>query len=78
MKSTDTLRIATEEAKPELTEHERLIDALSEVIEQRFVEKWLRTPNPAFGGSKPLQVIERGESDRLWEMIYFLRSGVPS
>ena len=22
-------------------------------------------------------VIERGEGDRLWEMIYFLRSGVP-
>ena len=38
---------------------------------------WLKTPNPAFGGSQPLQVIERGEIDRLWRMIYFLESGSP-
>jgi DNA-binding transcriptional regulator YiaG len=60
-----------------LTELERLTGALSEVIKRESLEKWLRTPNPAFGGSKPLEVIERGESDRLWEMVYFLRSGVP-
>jgi DNA-binding XRE family transcriptional regulator len=39
---------------------------------------WLKTPNPAFGGSQPLQVIERGEIDRVWRMIYFLESGSPS
>jgi transcriptional regulator with XRE-family HTH domain len=39
---------------------------------------WLKTPNKAFGGSQPLQVIERGEIDRLWRMIYFLESGSPS
>ena len=39
---------------------------------------WLKTPNPAFGGSQPLQVIERGEIDRIWRMIYFLESGSPS
>jgi hypothetical protein len=60
-----------------LTELERLTRALSEVIKREALGKWLQTPNPAFGGSKPLEVIERGESDRLWEMIYFLRSGVP-
>jgi hypothetical protein len=27
---------------------------------------------------KPLEVIDRGEGDRIWSMIYFLRSGVPS
>jgi hypothetical protein len=42
------------------------------------VTAWLETPNEAFDGSTPLQVIERGESDRLWRMIYFLRSGEPS
>ena len=61
-----------------LTELERLTIALSEVIKKDSLGKWLQTPNPAFGGSKPLEVIERGESDRLWEMVYFLRSGVPS
>ncbi len=39
---------------------------------------WLKAPNPAFGGSQPLQVIERGEIDRLWRMIYFLESGAAS
>ena len=39
---------------------------------------WLKTPNPAFGGSQPLQVIERGEIDRIWRMVYFLESGSPS
>lgn len=39
---------------------------------------WLKTPNKAFGGSQPLQVIERGEIDRVWRMVYFLESGTPS
>ena len=39
---------------------------------------WLKAPNKAFGGSQPLQVIERGEIDRIWRMIYFLESGSPS
>lgn len=39
---------------------------------------WLKTPNKAFEGSQPIQVIERGEVDRIWRMIYFLESGSPS
>ena len=39
---------------------------------------WLKAPNKAFGGSQPLQVIERGEIDRVWRMIHFLESGAPS
>jgi DNA-binding transcriptional regulator YiaG len=39
---------------------------------------WLKTANKAFNGSQPLQVIERGEIDRIWRMIYFLESGSPS
>jgi hypothetical protein len=39
---------------------------------------WLKTSNTAFDGSQPLQVIERGEIDRVWRMIYFLESGSSS
>lgn len=39
---------------------------------------WLKTPNKGFGGSQPLQVIERGEIDRVWRMVHFLESGSPS
>jgi len=56
----------------------RLTDALSEVMKKESLGTWLRTPNNAFDGLKPLEVIDRGESDRIWSMIYFLRSGVPS
>jgi hypothetical protein len=30
---------------------------------------WLRTPNPAFEGQTPIQVIERAQSNRIWRMI---------
>jgi hypothetical protein len=56
----------------------RVIDALGEVIQKDVIGPWLEQPNEAFGGLKPIEVIERGEVDRIWEMIYFLRSGSPA
>jgi Protein of unknown function (DUF2384) len=61
-----------------LRELSHLTDALAEIMKEDSVGAWLNAPNPAFSGRKPLEVIERGESDRLWSMIYFLRSGAPS
>jgi len=70
---------ATKPAAIKFTELNRLFDALADLTQNREeVTAWLETPNEAFDGSTPLQVIERGESDRLWRMIYFLRSGEPS
>ena len=68
----------TEVVARRLIELRRLTKALSEVIKKEFLGVWLQTPNDAFDGLKPLEVIERGESDRLWSMICFLRSGDPS
>jgi hypothetical protein len=42
------------------------------------INRLLKTPNDAFDGSRPLDLIDQGESDRIWSMIYFLRCGVPS
>lgn len=53
----------------------RLFEALAEVVPASQIGPWLDIPNPAFDGSTPLQVIERGESDRLWRMIWELRMG---
>lgn len=61
-----------------LTELDRLTAALSEVVKKETLGSWLQTPNSAFDNLKPIEVIERGESDRIWSMIYFLRSGVPA
>jgi uncharacterized protein (DUF2384 family) len=58
---------------------EELLQALADLTQDREeVTAWLQEPNEAFDGSSPLQVIERGESDRIWRMIYYLRSGEPS
>lgn len=61
-----------------LNEVKRLKDALADVMKAEFIAGWLQTPNDAFGGLKPLEVIERGETDQIWRMIYYLESGVPS
>lgn len=69
---------ATEPARRKFTELGRLFDALNDLMENpRQLAEWLQEPNPAFDGSTPVQVIERGESDRLWRMIYALESGEP-
>jgi hypothetical protein len=55
----------------------RLFDALADIIKAKAIGPWLQQSNPAFDGSTPLQVIERGETDRLWRMIWHLREGNP-
>lgn len=55
----------------------RLYEALAEVVEQESSGAWFVTPNEVFGGLKPIEVIERGEIDRLWDMVFRLRSGMP-
>ncbi|MGA2541174.1 MAG: hypothetical protein ABSG78_06375 [Verrucomicrobiota bacterium] len=60
-----------------LTEIDRLFSALENLVSPEAIGPWLKDPNPAFDGSTPLQVIERGESDRIWRMVYELESGEP-
>jgi DNA-binding transcriptional regulator YiaG len=68
----------TEVVTRRLKELKRLVNALSEVMKMDSIGIWLQTPNEAFDELKPLEVIDRGEIDRLWSMIFSLRSGVPS
>jgi Antitoxin Xre/MbcA/ParS C-terminal toxin-binding domain len=74
---TEQATMPTESVARRLLELKRLTSALSEVMKKESLGKWLQTPNEAFDGLKPIEVIERGEIDRIWAMIYFLRSGVP-
>ncbi len=61
-----------------MREMNRLQLGLAHVMQEEFIATWLNMPNEAFDGLKPLEVIERGEIDRLWRMIYQLESGIPS
>ena len=69
----------TPSAKQEraLVELDRLLVGLSRVMEPAQVARWLVQPNPAFDGSTPMHVMERGEQDRLWRMLYDIESGQP-
>ncbi len=60
-----------------LKQLERVIASLSGVIAADALGEWIQKPNSAFHGLKPLEVIERGEIDKIWRMIYFLESGTP-
>ncbi len=60
-----------------LVEMDRLLDGLARVMEPAQVGRWLKSPSPAFDGSTPLQIVERGEMDRIWRMLFDLESGQP-
>ena len=60
-----------------VTEAARLKEALLRVIPEDAVARWLDTPNPAFDDLKPIELVERGHTDRLWRMIYELEPGQP-
>jgi hypothetical protein len=60
-----------------VTELQRLTTALEQLVEPEAIGPWFQTPNSRFEGSTPAQLVERGESDRLWRMIHLLESGQP-
>jgi hypothetical protein len=53
-----------------MTEIHRLRQALKELLPTEHVSTWLAEPNEALDGFKPLEIVERGETDRLWRLIY--------
>lgn len=55
----------------------RLLDALAQIVKRESIPRWLHQRNPAFDQLTPLQVIELGEIDRLWGMVYDIGSGQP-
>jgi DNA-binding transcriptional regulator YiaG len=68
-------RKPSESTARRLTEVKRIFVVLERLAARESLGRWLKEPNSAFDGSTPLQVIERGESDRIWRMIYELESG---
>jgi hypothetical protein len=69
-----TGKLPSEPAKRRLHEIRRLLDALAEVVKVEAIPTWLKTRNPAFENMTPIQVIEVGEIDRLWQMVHHMGS----
>jgi hypothetical protein len=68
-------KAVSEPALRRIKELERFRDRLAAIIAADAIPGWFETPNKAFEGLKPLEVIERGEIDRLWDMIFYLGAG---
>ena len=66
----------TEPGLRRMREVEHLRKALAEIMQSDFIPEWLETPNEAFQGAKPIEIIERGETGDVWRFIYYLESGM--
>jgi len=60
------------------SEADQIKHALAELVTPDAIGPWMDEPNEEFNGLKPIEVIERGEIDRIWALIYDLRSGSPT
>ncbi|HYZ74010.1 MAG TPA: hypothetical protein VE641_13085 [Chthoniobacterales bacterium] len=58
-----------------INEFGRLVTELRTIIQPEKLKSWWNRPVANFGGSTPLQVLERGETDRIWRMIWEIREG---
>ena len=58
-----------------INEFGRLVTDLRSIIKPEKLNGWWNQPVANFGGSTPLQVLERGEADRIWRMIWEIREG---
>jgi DNA-binding transcriptional regulator YiaG len=56
----------------------RLYAELATVVKPDTIGKWLIKANDAFDGHSAVDLIASGKIDRLWKMIFMLRSGVSS
>ncbi len=66
-----------EAATRALRQIERIRDGAARVMKAKAVPAWLLAPNEAFGGLKPIELIERGEHDRIWRTLFSIEAGVP-
>ena len=46
-------------------------------MDSGHVGQWLSEPNEMLGGLKPVEAIERGQLDLVWQVVEGLRSGSP-
>src|SRR5436309_15999645 len=61
--------VAPPQLRRNLTQASRLCEALAEAMETAFVGRWLDQPNEMLGGLKPVEAIERGQLDSVWQVV---------
>ena len=58
-----------------LNQAQRLCTALTDAMAPTYVGRWLDEPNEMLGGLKPVEAVERGQLDLVWQVVEGLRSG---
>jgi DNA-binding transcriptional regulator YiaG len=71
----ESVATAPAQLRRNLTQVNRLCEALAEAMEPAFVGHWLDQPNEMLGGLKPVEAIERGQLDLVWQVVEGLRTG---
>lgn len=71
-------RPISEAGRRRVQEMKRLRDLLAEGMQAEFIPAWLETPCEGLEGLKPVEVLERGEADRLWRVALLIGSGMPT
>jgi len=71
-------RPVSEAGRRRVLEMKRLRELLAEGMQPEFIARWLETPCEGLGGLKPVEVLERGEVDRLWRVVLLIGSGMPT
>ena len=60
-----------------LAEMQALLHGLGALMPALSVGAWLQQPNEYFQGLSPLEIVERGQMHRLWELIHHASAGEP-
>jgi DNA-binding transcriptional regulator YiaG len=69
--------VAPKQFQRNLIQVNRLCGALASAMKPGYVGHWLDEPNEMLNGLKPVEVVERGQIDLVWQVVEGLRSGSP-
>lgn len=75
--SLESGSVAPARLRRNLTQVTRLCGALAEAMDAGYVGRWLNEPNDLLAGLKPVEALERGQIDLVWQIAEGLRSGSP-
>ena len=64
-------------AKRALNELGSVVLACERVMKPESVGPWLVTANESLAGFKPIELIERGETERVLRALFFVEAGIP-
>lgn len=64
-------------AERAIKELRSVIEACERVMKPTFVGPWLVTAHGSLDGFKPIELIERGETERVLRALFFVEAGIP-